>query len=61
MKSIPLSNSFTLISMLALLVSGFLTYNGTFSPTWGFTFTLMFLIFVVASYVSIAPQSEKRR
>lgn len=52
----PLSNTFTFVAILGLIISIFYSMNGTLSPTWGFTLMLAFLIGTIASFVSLRPE-----
>ena len=67
---IPLSSTLTLVAILGFLISATFTISGRFNQwfgwagenagtTWGFTFTLFFLILLIASFVSIAPKGDK--
>lgn len=59
MKFTPLSNNFLLVSLIGLIVVGFLLYSGSLNPTWGFTLLVMFLIFLAASFISLTPEGTK--
>jgi len=59
MKHIPLSNAFLLTSILGLMISVFLTLNGILDETWAFLLNLMFILFVIAAFISAAPDSEE--
>jgi len=61
MKHIPLSNTFFLVSILGLIISVFLALNGVLSDTWAFLFILMFIIFVIAAFVSATPDDEDNK
>ena len=61
MKFTPLPNSLLLVSLLGLLIVGIKLSNGTFDVTWGFTFIVIFLIFVTASFLSITPTKKELR
>jgi len=51
MKIAPLSSGFFLTSIVGFFISVFAVYP--WSPTWGFTFMLMFIFMFVASMVSM--------
>jgi hypothetical protein len=66
---IPLSGPFTIVSILGFLISVTFTVSGRFNQwflwagenagnTWGFLFTLFFLMLLIASMVSITPKGE---
>lgn len=57
-KIAPLSAGFTLTSMLGFLVTVLYVYP--VSPTWGFTFAIIFVIMFIASFISItnAPVND---
>ncbi|MBI5003414.1 hypothetical protein HZC31_08590 [Candidatus Woesearchaeota archaeon] len=57
-STLPLSQSFFLTSILGLVVSAVLTVYGRISPTWGFTFCLVFVMMFIASFVSITPHGK---
>lgn len=61
MKHIPLSNGFMLTSLLGLMISIFLTLNGSLNETWAFLLNLMFILFIVASFVSATPDGDEVR
>jgi hypothetical protein len=56
---IPLSNGFTLASLLGVVIFGWYTLSGALVPEWGFTLTFMSLVFLIASMVSLTPAPEK--
>jgi hypothetical protein len=60
-RQIPLSNGFTLVSMLGTIIFGWYTIFGGLNPEWGFTLTFMFIVFLVASMVSVTPEDEKKK
>jgi len=51
MKIAPLSSGFFLTSIIGFFVSVFAIYPA--SPTWGFTFLLMFIFMFIASMISM--------
>ena len=66
---IPLSNSFTIISILGLFISIIYTVSGRLTQlfswagenagnTWGFLFILFFVMMLIASFASIDPGNE---
>ena len=66
---VPLSGSFTIVSIVGFLISITFTASGRFGEwfswagenagnTWGFLFTLFFLIMFIASFVSITPKGD---
>ncbi len=59
MEKIPLSNGFVLTAMLGLIISGYLTLAGYLQGAWAFILNFMFIIFLTAGFVSIAPENEK--
>ena len=59
MKFTPLPNSLLLFSLIGLIIVGFKLANGTFDITWGFTFIVVFIIFITASFLSITPNEDE--
>ena len=59
MKFTPLPNALLLVSLIALIVVGMKLANGSFDITWGFTFIVICLIFITASFISITPSKEE--
>jgi hypothetical protein len=66
---IPLSSHFTIVSILGFLISSVFTVSGRFTQwfmwagenagnTWGFLFTLFFLMMLIASIISITPKGD---
>ena len=55
MKFTPLPNSRLLVSLVGLIIVSIKLANETFDLTWGFTFILIFLIIITASFISITP------
>ncbi len=51
-KIIPFSSGFMLTSILGFMVSVLFVMD--YSPTWGFTFALVFVIMFVASIVTMS-------
>ncbi len=69
-RRVPLSGSFTIVSILGFLISVTYTFSGRFEQwfgglgensgyTWGFLFTLFFLIMFIASVISISPKGDE--
>ncbi len=58
MEKVPLSNGFVLTAMLGLIISGYLTLAGILTGAWSFILNFMFIIFLIAGFVSIAPEAE---
>ncbi|MBI2548765.1 hypothetical protein HYW21_05435 [Candidatus Woesearchaeota archaeon] len=52
-KAAPLSGSFMLIAMFGFIISAFFTAYGTISPSFGFSFSLVFLLMFIASIISM--------
>lgn len=64
MQRIPLPGTTMLIGMFGFMISAYYTAIGhigdlNVDKTWGFTFTLFFLILFIASVVSITPSFPK--
>lgn len=68
-ERVPLSGTFTIISILGFLISITFTISGRFNQwfmwagenagnTWGFAFTLFFLLMFLASMTSINPKGD---
>ena len=57
-SSLPLPQSFFLTSILGLIISAALTISGKLSPSWGFSFCLVFVMMFIASFVSITPRGK---
>ena len=57
-STLPLSQSFFVTSILGLIIAAALTIFGRISPTWGFTFCLVFVMMFIASFVSITPHGR---
>jgi hypothetical protein len=66
---IPMSGPFTIVSILGFLISAMFTISGRFNQwfmwagenagnTWGFLFTLFFLMLLIASIISITPKGD---
>ncbi|MFT4313034.1 MAG: hypothetical protein ACMXYA_01375 [Candidatus Woesearchaeota archaeon] len=55
MKYRPMADSLILTALISLLVFGILTLNGTIPLSWGFTFILLSVIYIIASVVSLTP------
>jgi len=57
-KTLPLSQSFFVTSILGFIISAGLMLYGTISATWGFAFCLVFVMMLIASFVTIHPKEE---
>jgi hypothetical protein len=57
-SSLPLPQSFFLTSILGLVISAALTISGKLSPSWGFSFCLVFVMMFIASFVSMTPRGS---
>lgn len=57
-STLPLPQSFFLTSILGLIISAGLTVSGKLSPSWGFSFSLVFVMMFIASFVSITPRGK---
>jgi hypothetical protein len=57
-KTLPLSQSFFVTSILGFIISATLMIYGTIDPTWGFTFCLVFVMMFIASFVTIHPKER---
>lgn len=60
----PLNNAFAAVSILGIMISVF--YISSFSSTWGFTFSLFFILMFIASMISmtyspVLPEMSKKR
>ena len=51
----PLSGSFMLTGLLGFIVVSIYTFYGRLNPTWGVTFSIVFLTMFIASVISITP------
>ena len=54
-RTIPLSGSFMLTSILGFIIVSIYTNSGRLSATWGVTFGVVFVIMFIASLLSITP------
>lgn len=52
-KAAPLSGSFMFIAMFGFIISAFFTAYGTINPSFGFSFSLVFLLMFIASIISM--------
>lgn len=50
-KAAPLKSSFLLVGIIGFLISALYIYS--LNHTWGFTFSIFFLIMVIAALVSM--------
>lgn len=58
MERVPLSNSFTVFALVGFIISVILTAFGTWDIKIGFTLSVVFFIFIIASIFSITPAKE---
>ena len=58
MKYRPMSNAPVLISIIGLIVFGYLTINNTIPPSYGFALCLLAIIMLIASFVSLTPSDN---
>jgi hypothetical protein len=56
---VPLNQSFFLMSIIGFIISAGFTMSGKLDATWGFTFSLIFVIMFIASIVSMTPDVPK--
>ena len=54
-QTFPLSGSFMLTGLLGFIVVSIYTFYGRLNPTWGVTFSVVFLTMLIASVISITP------
>ncbi len=52
----PLPATFTLISILGLIITTVFTASGRVEPSWGVAFDLVFALMFIASMMSITPK-----
>ena len=55
----PLPNIMLLVALLVLIYFTFSVYYQTIDLNWGFTFILLSVIVIAASFLSIAPLSNE--
>jgi hypothetical protein len=55
-RRVPLANSFLLASIILFVACGLYTAFGRIEPTWGLTFSVVFLIMIIASIISVQPE-----
>jgi hypothetical protein len=53
MEYYPLSDSFVAVSFLGFIASVFLTFRERISISWGVPMIILFLAFVVASFITL--------
>ena len=58
MKFRPMSNAPFLVSIVGLIVVGYLTLYETLSPRYGFALMLLAIIVLIASIVSLTPSDN---
>lgn len=69
-KRVPLSGGFMITSILGFLISITFTFSGRFEEwfgglgenagnTWGFLFTLFFLMLFISSVISVTPRGDE--
>jgi hypothetical protein len=51
-KAAPLNSSFMLVGIIGFIISSLYIYGK--NPAWGFTFSLLFLLMIIAALVSMA-------
>jgi hypothetical protein len=67
---VPIDGTFTIISLVGFMISAMFTISGRFERafawagenaglTWGFTFTLFFLLMFIAAMASITPKGKE--
>ncbi len=64
MKRVPLPGTFMITGLLGFIISAYYLAIGhigelVIDKTWGFTFTLFFLIMFIAAVISITPSFPK--
>ncbi|OIO66559.1 hypothetical protein AUJ68_00495 [Candidatus Woesearchaeota archaeon CG1_02_57_44] len=55
----PLNQTFMGVSIIALIASILFTASGRLDRSWGFAFTLLFLIFIISAFYSTVPDAKK--
>ena len=60
-KYAPLPQSVLLTGLMGFILSAIFTYSGTIGLSWGFAFMIVFLMMIIASFVSISPGYEDFR
>ena len=56
MRTVPLSNSFALVSMVGIVIFAVLLGAGKINKTWAFTMLVFFVICFIASLISVTPE-----
>ncbi|MBT4823900.1 hypothetical protein HN695_00855 [Candidatus Woesearchaeota archaeon] len=60
-KYAPLPQSVLLTGLMGFLLSAIFTYSGKIGLSWGFAFMLVFLVMIIASFISMAPDYDDFR
>jgi len=55
----PLPSSLFLISILGFTISAYFTSAGLLDASWGFAFSLTFLLMFISSVISITPTEKE--
>lgn len=58
-KYAPLPQSILLTGIIGIIISSIFTYSGRISLSWGFAFMLVFIIMIIASFVSMTPSFDE--
>ncbi len=53
---LPIKESFFVTSIIGFIISAVYTYSGYLNLSFGFAFTLVFLLMFISSFVAIAPK-----
>ena len=56
---LPITESFFVTSIIGFLISVIYTYSGMISLSFGFAFSLVFLLMFISSLVAMAPSSKE--
>jgi len=54
----PAPGSFFLMGMFGFVISAYLTASGLLDASWGFAFSLTFLLMFISAVVSITPSDD---
>ena len=54
-KYAPIPQSVLLTGLMGFLLTAIFTYSGAIGLSWGFSFMIVFLVMIIASFVSITP------
>ncbi|MBT4540047.1 hypothetical protein HOC35_00905 [Candidatus Woesearchaeota archaeon] len=60
-KYAPLPQSILLMGLMGFLISAIFTYSGSIGLSWGFSFMIVFIVMIIASFVSMAPSYDDFR